>query len=142
MIERDAKHAAIPASRRLQLAMTVGARDKIARRAALARGQDAGDGCGISRSAEVDYRVNDGTLHIQVEGPLDLRCLFRLICIGQAVDDSISECVLDLTGVDQIFDSGLAALLVLSKELTQRGVERIRIQGIELESPTLSPFLM
>jgi ABC-type transporter Mla MlaB component len=142
MSERDAKHAAFPASRGLQLAMTIGAQDKIARRAAMARGGEAGDQGGFSRSAEVDYRLKDGTLHIQIEGPLDLRCLFRLICIGQAVDDSIFECVLDLTGVDQVFDSGLAALLVLSKELTRRGVERIRIQGIELESPTLSPFLM
>jgi ABC-type transporter Mla MlaB component len=142
MNERDAKHAAFPASRGFPLAMTVGAQDRIARRAAVARAGEAGDQCDFSRSAEIDYRVNDGTLHIQVEGPLDLRCLFRLICIGQAVDDSISECVLDLTGVDQVFDSGLAALLVLSRELTRRGVERIRIQGIKLESPTLSPFLM
>jgi ABC-type transporter Mla MlaB component len=95
-----------------------------------------------SPPADLEYEVEEGILRIRIDGPLDLRCAFALLLIGQTVDDSIDACTLDLTGVDQVFDSGIAALVLVAKELTRKGVGRIRIQGLDLESPTLQPFLM
>lgn len=95
----------------------------------------------VPATAELDYSIEQGTLRIGVCGPLDLRCLFRLLGIGQAVDDSISECLIDLRGVDRVFDSGIAALVLLARELTTRGVARIRILGLSDRTGALSPYL-
>lgn len=117
-----------------------GTRDAIALRAA------AYPGCNDPEThpdaADLSYVIQDGVLRIDVSGPMDLRCVFRLLRIGQAVDDSISECVLDLTNVDRVFDSGVAALILLSKELMIRGVKTIRIDGRKLESAALKPYLL
>ncbi len=96
----------------------------------------------VSESADLDYSINQGTLQIAVMGPLDLRCVFRLLGIGQAVDDSISTCLIDLTGVSKVFDSGIAALVLLARELTKRGVEKIRIRGLAVPNASLAPYLM
>ncbi|HSO84490.1 STAS domain-containing protein [Thiocapsa sp.] len=93
-------------------------------------------------AADLDYEIDDGVLRIRIDGPLDLRCAFALLLIGQAVDESIDACTLDLTGVDRIFDSGIAALVLVARELKQKGVEQIRIHGLDLHSATLQPFLM
>jgi ABC-type transporter Mla MlaB component len=58
------------------------------------------------------------------------------------VDESIGACTLDLTGVDRIFDSGIAALALVLRELKRNGVGRIRIQGLERGSVILPPNLM
>ncbi len=117
-----------------------GTQDAMARRAAVLQGCDAPNT--QADAADLSYVIQDGVLRIDVSGPLDLRCVFRLLRIGQAVDDSITECVLDLTDVERVFDSGVAALLLFSKELTVRGVKTIRIDGRKLESAALQPFLM
>lgn len=93
-------------------------------------------------AADLNYEIDDGHLRIRIEGSLDLRCAFALLLIGQAVDASIDACTLDLTGVDRIFDSGIAALVLVTRALKDKGVERIRIDGLDLESATLQPFLM
>lgn len=93
-------------------------------------------------AADLDYEVDDGLLRIRIDGPLDLRCAFSLLLIGQTVDDSIDACTLDLTGVDRIFDSGIAALVLVARALKAKGVEQIRIYGLDLDSATLKPFLM
>ncbi len=91
-------------------------------------------------AADIDYDILDHCLCISISGPLDLRCAFRLLAIAQAVDDSITQCVLDLTGVTQIFDSGVAALILLTQELTKRGIGGIRTQGLHIDSTSLSPY--
>lgn len=97
----------------------------------------------VSDTTELDYSVDAGRLRIDVSGPLDLRCWFRLLGIGQAVDDSISECLIDLSHVDRVFDSGIAALVVLARELTKRGVARIRIHGLHHDNTaSLAPYLV
>ncbi|WP_296810741.1 hypothetical protein [Thiocapsa sp.] len=93
-------------------------------------------------AADLDYEIDDGHLHIRIDGSLDLRCAFTLLLIGQTVDESIDACTLDLTGVDRIFDSGIAALVLVTRELKGKGVEQIRIYGLDLDSATLQPFLM
>jgi ABC-type transporter Mla MlaB component len=62
--------------------------------------------------------------------------------MGQAVDESIDACTLDLTGVDRIFDSGIAALVLVARALKDKGVEQIRIFGLDIDSATLKPLLM
>lgn len=91
-------------------------------------------------AADIDYDIMDNCLCIYITGPLDLRCAFRLLAIAQAVDDSITQSVLDLTGVTQIFDSGVAALILLTQELTKRGILGIRTQGLHIDSANLSPY--
>lgn len=93
-------------------------------------------------AADLDYEIDDGLLRIRIDGSLDLRCAFALLLIGQAVDESIDACTLDLTGVDRIFDSGIATLVLLTRALKDKGVEQIRIHGLDLDSTTLKPFLM
>ncbi|NCA70238.1 MAG: hypothetical protein EOM91_09030 [Sphingobacteriia bacterium] len=101
----------------------------------------AADGDAADVSADLDYRIEEGTLRIHVFGPLDLRCVFRLLGIGRAVDDSIRECLIDLSGVSRVFDSGVAALVLFAHELTKSGVAKIRIRGYELRSASLLPYL-
>ncbi|QVL48407.1 MAG: hypothetical protein KFB96_22840 [Thiocapsa sp.] len=93
-------------------------------------------------AADLDYEIDDGHLQIRIDGSLDLRSAFALLLIGQAVDESIDTCTLDLTGVDRIFDSGIAVLVLVTRALKENGVEQIRIHGIDLDSATLQPFLL
>jgi ABC-type transporter Mla MlaB component len=93
-------------------------------------------------AADLDYEIEDGHLRIRIDGSLDLRCAFALLLIGQAADKSIDSCTLDLTSVDRIFDSGIAALVLVARALKDKGVEQIRIYGLDLDSMTLKSFLM
>lgn len=92
-------------------------------------------------AADLDYDIQDGVLYIRIRGPLDLRCTFQLIAIGKTAGEGIRHCVLDLTGVNKIFDSGVAALILLARELTERGVGRLHIQGPDLNLTALSPYI-
>jgi ABC-type transporter Mla MlaB component len=94
-----------------------------------------------ARAADLDYDIQEGVLHIRIRGPLDLRCIFQLIAIGKSADEGITSCVLDLTGVNKVFDSGVAALILLARELTERGVGRIHVQGPDLNRTALSPYI-
>ena len=98
------------------------------------------DGDNLGLAADIDYDIHDGVLSIAVRGPLDLRCTTRLLAISRAADDSIASCRLILDGVTRVFDSGIAALILLAKVLTHRGVDRIRIEGLDLNRPSLSPY--
>lgn len=98
----------------------------------------AGENLGLA--ADIDYDIKDGVLSIRVTGPLDLRCTTRLLAITHAIDDSIASCRLILDGVTRVFDSGIAALILLAKVLTRQGVDRIRIEGLDLNRPSLSPY--
>jgi len=93
----------------------------------------------LGLAADIDYDVQDGELRIQVAGPLDVRCTSPLLAIGQAVDESIIACRLCLEGVTRVFDSGIAALLLLAKAMTRKGI-RMRIEGLDLDRPSLSPY--
>jgi len=93
----------------------------------------------LGLAADIEYDVHEGVLRILVEGPLDLRCTSRLLAIGQAVDESITACRLSLGGVTRVFDSKIAALILLAKALTRKGVG-LRIEGLDLDRPNLSPY--
>ena len=94
----------------------------------------------LGLAADIDYEVQNGILRIAIHGPLDLRCTTRLLAIAQAIDDTISACCLSLEGGTRVFDSGVRALILLAKALTHQGVESIRIEGLDLNRPSLSPY--
>jgi ABC-type transporter Mla MlaB component len=104
-----------------------------------ATGTDWGD---VHDCASLDYTLEEGLLQIRISGPLDLRCAFVLQGLVQAIDDSVHGCILDLSGVDRVFDSGIAILLLAVGALQREGIEDIRIQGIDLDTALLRPFLM
>ncbi len=98
------------------------------------------EGENLGLAADIDYDIDNGVLSIAVRGPLDLRCTTRLLAISRAADESIASCRLILDEVTRVFDSGIAALILLAKALTHRGVDRIRIEGLDLNRPSLSPY--
>jgi ABC-type transporter Mla MlaB component len=105
------------------------------RSAMLARAQDRDD---ANRMATLDYSISEGTLSIRIAGPLDLRCAFPLLRVGQAVDGSISTCILDVTEVDRLLDSGIAALMLVSEQLARDGVQTIRVRSHYGDWPIVS----
>lgn len=94
-----------------------------------------------SPGAILDYSIGDGHLRIEIKGVLDLRCAFALLLIVKAVDDSIRSCVLDASEVEQVFDSGIAALILAANALTKIGVGQVEICGLERDSIVLKPFV-
>ncbi|MCK7580410.1 MAG: hypothetical protein MZV65_35375, partial [Chromatiales bacterium] len=78
-------------------------------------------------AADIVYERRNAVLHIKISGPLDLRCASRLLAIARAADDSVVACRLGLSGVTQVFDSGLATLMLLTKILASHGIGRISI---------------
>ncbi len=94
-----------------------------------------------SPGAILDYSIGDGHLRIEIKGVLDLRCAFALLLIVKAVDDSIRSCVLDASEVEQVFDSGIAALILAANALTDIGVGQVEICGLDRDSIILKPFV-
>jgi ABC-type transporter Mla MlaB component len=82
-------------------------------------------------AAEIDYDVRNAVLHIQVFGPLNLRCALRMRSIAAAVDETLIAAHIRLAGVTRVFDSGIAALMVLVKALADRGIGWVCIDGPE-----------
>lgn len=85
-------------------------------------------------AADIVYERRNAVLHIKISGPLDLRCASRLLAIARAADDSVVACRLGLSGVTQVFDSGLATLMLLTKILAAHGIGRISIEDLKLNS--------
>lgn len=81
-------------------------------------------------AADIVYERRNAVLHIKISGPLDLRCASRLLAIARAADDSVVACRLGLSGVTQVFDSGLATLMLLTKILASHGIGRISIDSL------------
>lgn len=94
-----------------------------------------------STGAVLDYSIDAGHLHIDVKGVLDLRCAFALLLIVKTVDDSIHSCVLDVSAVEEVFDSGVAALILATNALKDSGVGQVEIHGIDSDSVVLKPYI-
>ena len=80
--------------------------------------------------ADIVYELRDSVLRIKVFGSLDLCCIFCLLVIARAVDDSVSACHLVFSEVTQVYDSGLAALILLTKHLAENGVGWVCIEDL------------
>jgi ABC-type transporter Mla MlaB component len=83
-------------------------------------------------AADIDYDVRHAVLHIQVFGPLDLRCVLRMKAIAAAVDETVVASRIGLCGVTRVFDSGIAALMILIRALAEKGITWIRVDGPDL----------
>ncbi|NBC48754.1 MAG: hypothetical protein GVY22_12325 [Gammaproteobacteria bacterium] len=82
--------------------------------------------------AAIHHHVRQGVLYIEVFGPLDLRCTFRMLAIARSADEHVAACRLGLLGVTSVFDSGIAALMLLVKVLAGRSVSWIWVSGLGL----------
>jgi hypothetical protein len=82
--------------------------------------------------AAIHHHVRRGVLYIDVSGPLDLRCTFRMLAIARGIDAPIVACRLGLLGVTRVFDSGVAALMLLVQVLASKGVSWIWVNGLGL----------
>jgi hypothetical protein len=80
--------------------------------------------------AHVEGDIRNAVLYIEVIGPLDLRCIFRMQAIAGAVDQPLVASRIHLEGVTRIFDSGVAALVILLRVLAEKGIRWIYVDGI------------
>jgi ABC-type transporter Mla MlaB component len=60
-------------------------------------------------------------LDLCFEGALDLRLAMDICDIGKHVSPSLQSCIIDLHGVDRVFDSGVALLQMLCARLQRAG---------------------
>ena len=80
--------------------------------------------------ADIDEDIRNAVLYIDVVGPLDLRCIFRMLAIVRAIDQPLIASRINLEGVTRIFDSGIAALIILVRALTEKGIGWIYVDDI------------
>ena len=133
MLLQPSRHAS-PTTQRWNDAIRIGDRLNAGR---LPVGTCGDETAFTTRVPDLDYRVQDGLLQVQLYGPLDLRCHAHLLSLADAVDASIQACVLDLSGVDYVFDSGLVAIVLLREALAERGVTSLTIKGFDLAPRTM-----
>ena len=51
-----------------------------------------------------------GSLRVQINGDLDMRTTYGLLQADRFVDQNVSSCIIDLSEVRRVFDSGIALL--------------------------------
>jgi ABC-type transporter Mla MlaB component len=61
-------------------------------------------------------------LDLTFEGSLDLRLAMDICDVCKHVSPSLQSCIIDLHGVDRVFDSGVALLQMLCARLQRAGV--------------------
>jgi ABC-type transporter Mla MlaB component len=77
----------------------------------------------------IRYREED-RLDISIEGNLDLTLTGQILDACELVDAGLALCVIDATRVSRVFDSGLAALMLLTNRLAQFQVRLVVIGNI------------
>jgi anti-anti-sigma factor len=78
----------------------------------------------ISMSVNMSFTPESEFLELYFEGKLDVtmtREVFEIIPIIYKLEDAVQTCVLDLTQVDQVCDSGMALLYTLNGALRRAG---------------------
>ncbi len=82
----------------------------------------------------ISHNLQGDTLFVEVTGDLDLRSTMTLEALVRSSRMRFKHCVLDLTRVDRIFDSGVAAVMVFCGQLKRIGLGCPEIKG----APTLT----
>ncbi len=77
----------------------------------------------------IEYKVDSGTLVIQIDGFLDCRCNYVLNQIIHSDFRGCRHAVIDLHGVERVFDSGLAVLTMFCNRLLKLGIVYPRVVG-------------
>ena len=78
--------------------------------------------------ANIHTSARGNTLTVRVSGPLDRRIASSLFSRFLLAKSRYDELVIDLTGVDEVYDAGLAALRLLRTRARQAG-KRLAVVG-------------
>jgi len=78
--------------------------------------------------ANIHTSTRGNTLTVRVSGPLDRRIASSLFSRFLLAKSRYDELVIDLTGVDEVYDAGLAALRLLRTRARQAG-KRLAVVG-------------
>ena len=78
--------------------------------------------------ANIHTSTRGNTLTVRVSGPLDHRIASSLFSRFLLAKSRYDELVIDLTGVDEVYDAGLAALRLLRTRARQAG-KRLAVVG-------------
>lgn len=70
---------------------------------------------------QLSYINQENRLDVRFEGNLDLTLSHPICDICKSVPTDLSYCIIDLTGVQRVFDSGVALLQRLLRRFTEIG---------------------
>mgnify|MGYP003573578463 FL=1 len=73
-------------------------------------------------STQVTYIDEEDRLDLSFTGNLDVSVSGDITDIGNELPAELNSCIIDLTSVDHVFDSGVALLQDLCRRLLQKGV--------------------
>lgn len=72
-------------------------------------------------SVSVSYAPHEALLSLRFEGNLDVSAAMPVCDLCRRVPRDLERCVLDLSGVERVFDSGIALLQMLYRRVAGRG---------------------
>ena len=84
---------------------------------------------------DISYVLEESRLDITVRGNLDLTLTRQILAACDQVNHHLKCCVIDCRGVVQVFDSGLAVLMLLRQKLQAFEVNLIIIGDITQPPP-------
>ncbi len=74
------------------------------------------------------YQPGDGSIVLQFHGDLDLTVTQEVLAACDLPWSKFTRCVLDLGGVERVFDSGAALVLMLIRHLSATAIE-VSVEG-------------
>ena len=74
-------------------------------------------------SVSVSYAPREAMLNLRFDGNLDVSATMPVCDLCKRVPRGMERCVLDLSRVERVFDSGVALLQMLYRRLARRGAE-------------------
>jgi ABC-type transporter Mla MlaB component len=90
-------------------------------------------------SLDVAHYPEEHRLDVAIEGDLDLTLTSRILEACKFVDAGLVICVIDVTRVSRVFDSGLAILMLLTDLLAQFQVRLVIVGNITGFEPNTLP---
>lgn len=81
-------------------------------------------------SVEVIHDTERNKLELVISGNLDLSVAFHLFGACAYVDERLQTCVIDITQVSRVFDSGVALILVMLKRMQKFQVQLVIVGDI------------
>ncbi len=74
-------------------------------------------------SVSVSYAPKKAALNLRFDGNLDISAAMPVCDLCRRVPRGLERCVLDLSRVERVFDSGVALLQMLCQRLARLGAE-------------------
>lgn len=74
-------------------------------------------------SVSMSYAPNKAMLRLRFDGNLDVSTAMPVCNLCRQLPRGLKRCVLDLSRVERVFDSGIALLQMLYRRLAGRGTE-------------------